>query len=61
MEVSKHSTFYWWKFTCYYSTGIVLGVSFLSTDYDGKFEGAGPFKEYPSPSPLKERGIKGVR
>jgi len=29
--------------------------------YKGKFEGACPFKTYTSPSPLKERGIKGVR
>jgi len=27
----------------------------------GSLKGLCPFKEYPSPSPLKERGIKGVR
>jgi len=27
----------------------------------GKFEGAKPLQQPPSPSPLKERGIKGVR
>jgi len=27
----------------------------------GKFEGASPLQKQPSPSPLKERGIKGER
>jgi len=27
----------------------------------GKCEGASPLQKTPSPSPLKERGIKGVR
>jgi len=28
---------------------------------EGSLKGLRPFKNYPSPSPLKERGIKGVR
>jgi len=27
----------------------------------GRLKGRSPFKNHPSPSPLKERGIKGVR
>ena len=37
------------------------GKNRLEVVYQGKFEGALPLQKPPSPSPLKERGIKRVR
>jgi len=38
-----------------------LNKSFSLLANKGSLKGLCPFKEYPFPSPLKERGIKGVR
>ena len=37
------------------------GEDYIIIELKGKLEGAKPLQELPSPSPLKERGIKGVR